>query len=416
MKRKIFICMALLLLAVLIFASCGTPATTPTTPSTPSTPSTPAVDKTIKIGALLALTGWWNAAYDNSILRMCEAAVDMINEEGGITVNGEKYKVEFVVEDTQSTFDGVAAAANRLIHEKDINLIVGPTGFYTSAATPVTDPAKAMMITGWHIQMPGEIDATTPYNFGTSQGSLPKDIAIMKSMKRDFPDVKNIVIASPDDGSPPFIMPKIEYYFNELGLNRVGDVILFPNEMEDFSPIVAKILSMSGYDALFVEKAPPPGLAAIVKGVREGGFDGPIFTGSPIDLNMVAMMAGAEATKGVRTTIDTYGDPAAPAVMKEMSQRVADEYGADFPMSFQCAEGIYLFKTLIESANSVDPADLKAEFEKSSQLDTIYGPGPVCGEEFFGIKHIVANPLPIQVWEDGKAAPGGAWIEIGAIP
>ena len=84
-------------------------------------------------------------------------------------------------------------------------------------------------------------------------------------------------------------------------------------------------------------------------------------------------------------------------------------------MSFQCAEGVYLFKTLIEAANSVEPEALKAQFEKSSELDTIYGKGPVCGEEFFGIKHIVANPLPIQMFKDGKAIPGG-WIEVGAIP
>lgn len=408
MKRKIIIVMSLLLLAVLVI-TCAAPTTTPTTPTTP------AAQKTIKIGALLALTGWWNAAYDNSILRMTEAAIDQINADGGITLKGEKYKVELVVEDTQSTFDGVAAAANRLIHEKKINLIVGPTGFYVSAASPVTTPAKAMMIVGWHIQMPGEIDATTPYNFGTSQGSLPKDIAIMKSMKRDFPNMKNIAIASPDDGSPPFIMPKIDYYFKELGFTRVGDVVLFPNEMEDFSPIVAKLLSLKGYESIFIEKAPPPGLAAMVKGIREGGFTGPIFSGSPIDTNLVAMMAGAAAAENVRTTIDTYGDPNATPVMKKLSERVATKYGKDFPMSYQCAAGIYLFKTLIEGANSIEPDDLKAKFESSSELDTIYGKGPVCGQEFFGIKHIVANPLPIQKFEGGKAISGG-WIDIGRIP
>jgi branched-chain amino acid transport system substrate-binding protein len=404
MKRKIYISVALLLLAVMIIASCGAPAA-----------QAPAGEKTLKIGALWALTGWWFSAYDNSIMRMTEAAVDMINEDGGVTVNGEKYQIELVIEDTQSTFDGVAAAANRLIHEKNVKFIVGPSGFYVSAATPVTDPAKVMMVVGWHVNMPGEIDANTPYNFGTSQGSLPKDIVIIKSMRRDFPNMKNIALVSPDDGSIPFIIPKVEYYLDQNGFSVVGDLIDFPNEMEDASPIVARILDLKGIEAVFVEKSPPPALGAMVKGLREGGCNLPIFTGSPISTAELAMMAGAAATENVRSTIDTYGDPEMPAVMTEMSNRVADKYGKDFPMSFQCAVGVYLLKTLIEKAGSLDPADVKAQFESMNQIDTIYGVGPVCGEEFFGIKHIVANPLPIQKFEGGQPVPGG-WLDVGVIP
>jgi ABC-type branched-subunit amino acid transport system substrate-binding protein len=65
----------------------------------------PAPEKTLRIGALLATTGWWTAAYDASILAMTEIAVEKINEQGGITVNGDKYKVELVVADTKSDFD-----------------------------------------------------------------------------------------------------------------------------------------------------------------------------------------------------------------------------------------------------------------------------------------------------------------------
>jgi branched-chain amino acid transport system substrate-binding protein len=402
MKRKIIISMALLLVAVLVVTGCR---------KSPEEQG----EKTVKIGALWALTGWWYSAYDNSIMRMTEAAVDMINEEGGIKVKGEKYKIQLIIEDTQSTFDGVAAAANRLIHEKGVKLIVGPSGFYVSAATPVTKPANAMMIVGWHIQMPAEIDATTPYNFGTSQGSLPKDIAIIKSMRRDYPKVKKLAVVSPDDGSIPYIMPKVDYYLKENGFTRVGDVIEFPNEMEDFSPIVARILGLKGVDAIFIEKAPPPALAAMVKGLREKGVKVPVFSGSPISTDEVSKMIGAAATEGVRTAIDTYNDPDMTPVMEEMSKRVADKYGKDFPMSFQCAVGVYLYKTLIEAAQSFEPADLKKQFESMKEIDTIYGKGPVCGEKFFGIKHIVAHPLPIQKFEGGKAVPAG-WIEVGSIP
>ncbi|MBN2039720.1 MAG: ABC transporter substrate-binding protein [Spirochaetes bacterium] len=389
-------------MAVLTVASC-------------SKSKSPSDEKTIKIGALWALTGWWYSAYDNSIMRMTEAAVDMINEDGGITVKGEKYKIELVIEDTQSTFDGVTAAANRLIHEKGVKLIVGPSGFFVSPATPVTKSADAMMIVGWHLMIPGEIDSSTPYNFGTSQGQLPKDIAIIKSMRRDYPKAKRLAVVSSDDGSTPFIIPKVNYYLKENGFTRVGDLIKYPDEMEDFSPIVARILSLKNYDAVFIEKAPPPALAAMVKGLREKGVKVPVFTASPISTHEVSVMIGTAATEGVRTTIDTYNDPNMTSVMKEMSERVAEKYGKDFPMSFQCAVGVYLYKTLIEAAQSFEPKDLKKQFESMDEIDTIYGKAPICGEKFFGIKHIVAHPMPIQKFEGGKAIPA-KWVEVGTIP
>jgi branched-chain amino acid transport system substrate-binding protein len=363
----------------------------------------------------MALTGWWNAAYDNSILRMAETAVEMINEEGGVKVNGKKYLIELIAEDTQSDFDGVSSACNRLIYEKDCKFLVGPSGFYVSAATPVTEQSQVMIITGWHVNMPGEVDASTTYTFGTSQVSLPKDIAVIKSMRRDYPNMKNIVIASPDDGSVPFIMPWVKAYLDDNKFSVVGDVIEYPNEIEDTSPIVAKIIAAGTFDAVFIEKAPPPVLAGMVKGLREKGCTAPIFSGSPISTAEVATMAGAQATEGVRTTIDTANDPDMPAVMVEMAKRVTEEYGADFPLSYQCAVGVYIYKEIIESAQSFDPTVVKNKLESMSEVDTIYGKGPVCGEKAFGIKHIVAHPLPVQIFENGQPKPGG-WLEVGRIP
>jgi ABC-type branched-subunit amino acid transport system substrate-binding protein len=402
MRRMVFIGTALLLLTVLLItAGCG--KTSPTT------------EQTLKIGAPLALTGWWNAAYDNSILRMTEASVEMINEDGGVKVNGQRYMIELVAEDTQSDFDGVSAATNRLIYEKGCKFLVGPSGFFVPAATPVSEPAKVMTIVGWHVCLPGEVDASTLYTFGTSQGSLPKDIAIIKSMRKDYPNMKKIALATPDDGAIPFLIPKVESYLTQYGFTVVGDIIDFPNEMEDFSPIVAKILALDGVESVFIERCPPPAIGAIVKGLREGGNNVPVFSGSPVATAEIAMMAGATATEGVRTAIDTTNDPDMPAVMEKMAKRVTDKYGADFPLSYQCAVGVYLFRDVIEAANSFDPTVVKTKLESMNKVDTIYGTGVVCGEQSFGIKHIIAHPLPVQIFQGGKPVPGG-WYEVGAIP
>lgn len=401
MKRKVFILTALLIVAILAMVGCPSPGPTP--------------EKTLKIGALLATTEWWAAAYDLSILNMTEIGVEMLNEEGGVTVNGDKYTVELDVADTQSTFEGVASAANKLVYDDGIKFIVGPTGFFVPAATPVTSPAKVMMVIGWHLCAPAECDASTPYNFAHSHGSLTKDIAAIKSMRRDFPEAKNIALASPDDGAIPYLMPKVEALLAENGFTVVGGVIPFPNEMEDFSPIVAKIQALEGIDAIFVERAAPPALGSIVKLLRDGGNYLPVFTGSPVATTEVATIAGATSTEGVRTMIETLNDPEMPPLMAEMAKRVTEQYGTDYPLSYQCITGVYLLKTLIEAAQSLDPTEVKAKFESMDTVDTIYGTGIIGGEVTFGIKHVVACPVPVQKWENGKAVPGG-WIDLGFIP
>jgi branched-chain amino acid transport system substrate-binding protein len=401
MKKAFFIITALLVVAVLAMAGCPSPGPEP--------------EKTIKIGALLATTEWWAAAYDLSILAMAEIGVEMINEEGGVTVKGDKYKVELVVADTKSDFDGVASAANKLIYDDGVKFIVGPTGYFVSAASPVTQPAEAMMVVGWHICMPAEVDATTPWNFATSHGSYTKDIAVIKSMRRDYPEAKNVALASPDDGAIPYLMPKVEDLLEGNGFTVAGGVIDFPNEMEDFSPIVAKIMALEDVDAVFVERCPPPALGSITKLLRDGGYYGPVFSGSPIAVTEVATIAGASAAEGVRTTIATLNDPDTPPLMAEMADRLVAEYGADYPLSYQCVTGVYLLKALFEAAQSFDPAEVKAQFESMDTVDTIYGTGVIGGEQAFGIKHVVAHPLPVQIFQNGQAVSGG-WIDIGFIP
>jgi len=401
MKRTVFILTALLIVAILAMVGCPSPG--------------PAPEKTLKIGSLLATTEWWAAAYDLSILNMTQIGIDMINEDGGVTVNGDKYTIELVNEDTKSDFDGVASAANKLIYDDGVKFIVGPTGYFVSPASPVTNPAKAMMVVGWHVCMPAEVDASTPYNFATSHGSYTKDIAVIKSMRQDYPQAKTIALVSPDDGAIPYLMPKVKDLLSQNGFTVAGDTIPFPNEMEDFSPIVAKIFSLGPVDGVFVERCPPPALGSIAKGLRDGGYFGPIFSGSPIATSEVATIAGADSTEGVRTTIATLNDPAMPTLMAEMASKVTAQYGEGYPLSYQCVTGVYLLKTLIEAAQSLDPTEVKAKFESMDTVDTIYGMGVIGGEQVFGIKHIVAHPLPVQKFENGKAVSAG-WFDLGLIP
>ena len=70
------------------------------------TDSQAAPAKKLTIGMIACLSGFFSP---NDVPGAHEAQMtaDMINERGGITVKGQKYEVEVIVEDAKSTLDGV---------------------------------------------------------------------------------------------------------------------------------------------------------------------------------------------------------------------------------------------------------------------------------------------------------------------
>lgn len=83
-KGRLLICSICLLviLAIVSIASCKAPA--------PAAPPTQATPETLKIGALLSLTGWFSS-YDIENDRELRVFADVLNDKGGVTVNGRQY-------------------------------------------------------------------------------------------------------------------------------------------------------------------------------------------------------------------------------------------------------------------------------------------------------------------------------------
>ena len=80
------------------------------------------------------------------------------------------------------------------------------------------------------------------------------------------------------------------------------------------------------------------------------------------------------------------------------------------------ADALFDLKYVIEAAKSLDPTVVKTKWESLSKIDTIFGPGVVCGEKTFGIKnHVVSHPQTVQILKNGVVVPGGI-IDVGVIP
>ena len=102
MKRNNFplLLTAVILAALLVLSSfpgCSAKSTTTTT-------ATAQPIKTYPIGLCAELSGFLGA-YNTATVNEAQIAVDIVNEQGGIVVNGQNYLLKLVVEDGQSTID-----------------------------------------------------------------------------------------------------------------------------------------------------------------------------------------------------------------------------------------------------------------------------------------------------------------------
>ena len=79
------------------------------------------------------------------------------------------------------------------------------------------------------------------------------------------------------------------------------------------------------------------------------------------------------------------------------------------------ATGFWTLYKVIQAADSLDPAVVKAKWESMDNVETLFGPGIMCGQESYGIKHAVAHPVPYNKLMKGEVVVGG-WIPASRVP
>src|SRR5256885_11971066 len=105
-----------------------------------------AQQKVLKIGVLGVMSG--PAASWGLVNRYCtEATAQIVNEQGGWEIGGEKYRIEVVSIDDRNDPKVSVAGAERLAYQEGIKYIIGPNVDTTAAAiVPVLEKAGAINI------------------------------------------------------------------------------------------------------------------------------------------------------------------------------------------------------------------------------------------------------------------------------
>lgn len=279
-----------------------------------------AQDHTLKIGALVTQSGA-GASWGNGMLRAVELAAEDANKDGGLEVDGTRYKVEVIAYDDGYKANEAVTAANRLVFEDKVNYIIGTVGSAPILAIqPITEENKVITMTlGFTGQaLTAEKSYTFRPNPTTAEVAQPQINWLVKNK-----NIKTVGALFPNDETGEAIAKDIASAYAAAGA-ELTSTEFFERDRVDFIPLLTRIVSQN-VDAIELDGNSPVTAGQIVQQARDIGFEGIIIrTGGPATQEIVNV-AGQAATEGMfvhsafnpnietaagyqKRYIDTYGE------------------------------------------------------------------------------------------------------------
>jgi branched-chain amino acid transport system substrate-binding protein len=354
--------------------------------------------KTLKVGVIHSLTGLGSEI--ETVMRNGEVLCqDWINEKGGITIKGEKYLIDLIVEDQKGVVDGAVAAATKLVERDRVKFIVGQVvPDVIIAAASVTEPAKVVRSLAWGGGIPAVMNPETPYTFRPVLSGAEVIPVNYDYLLDTYPHVKTVALINPDEPGGQFFMMVSQKEAEKRGLKVVAAEFTDPQEQQDFYPALTKLLATKP-DAVDIGTGFPIPLSQKVKQVRELGFKGPVFSPSPVELYITLDIAGEDFAYDYFNGSMDIESPEVPPMIKEIKKRWEARYKSRFMFeSFQGWDALWCLVQAIEAAQSLDPTEVKAAWENMKSIETSYGTGHMGGLKTYGINHLVVRPCPITAF------------------
>ena len=353
--------------------------------------------KTLKIGLITSITGPLAPAL-KALADAAKPAQDLMNQRGGITVKGQKYLIEIVAEDDQSSPPGGIAAANKLM-QAGVKFIIAPQfPPINMALAPITEEAKIVRMKAMGIGK--EEISGMRYSFYATATTFNIPVCY-NFLARNYPKAKRIAFITPDDPGIKANREVTEKEARKRGLEIVFQET-FKVGSEDFYPILTKALEKKP-DAIDMIIAIPLWSSGIINQARELGFTGPIFAPMLGDIHILNAMLNPKYARDVFHGGADVLSPKMKPIVKDYRVLVEKQLKTTLNMDHTLLiEGLYPLLQGIEKAQSFDTDKVVAALESMKNIDTIYGPGKMGGQDVFGINHVVLRPAMISRIMNGK--------------
>lgn len=340
----------------------------------------------IKIGVIGPETGGsaqLGQAQKNAVM----LAVEEINAKGG--VDGKKLKAYF--EDDEGSPTKSANAANRLVHETKVSVIIGAiNSSATIADMAVTQKAKVPQITAGSTGA-SITEQNNPFIFRTAVNDALQADALINYAKSKGLKKAALITAADDYGQSGAKLLKNSA--QKAGLEVVA-AETFNNNDKDFKGQLLKIQE-KGADAIFFWGLYTEA-ALVAKQARTMGIKAPLFGGSAIATGKL-MELGGDAVEGMVITQSFLPDAPDP-VVQEFVKKYKAKFNVDpIPHAAQAYDTVYVIADAVKRAASADPVKLRDAIAKTKLAEGVTG-----GTEFNSQGDDIANRILLTVIKGGK--------------
>jgi branched-chain amino acid transport system substrate-binding protein len=357
--------------------------------------------KTIKLGAILSITGA-GGVYGPQSRDGMKLAVDQINKSGG--VNGAQIALS-VTDDASDKAQSAQVAQTLIQQEQDLALL-GPTLSNSAVAVhPLAEtlkvPILAVSTTGIHIVPDCNFPQTTPcrYVFRDSLGeqtAIPDNI---QSYASDGHPSTGVLLVAQDDKFSSDGGKIVQDTVGQYNINLLKTVKFNKGEA-DLSPYVTQAVALKP-DVIFITSL--GGIPAkIMVAARNQGWRGQFLGGNGFNTATVSKQAG-DAGKGARSASAWYLGNSFPS-NADFVKAYQAAYGKD-PDQFG-AQGYTAIKVLADAAKRANLTftDLAGDRDKlRAAMETVNLPQTPLGPFQFTSNHDVKQ----TVWVIAMDGVGG---------
>ncbi len=248
----------------------------------------PALAETIKVGAILAVTG--GASFlGGPEARSLEMMVDKINADGGINGN----TIKLIIKDSAASPEKAISFAKQLIEEEKVLAIIGPsTSGETMKIKNICQQAKTPLISCGAAEV--IVNPVASYVFKTPQ----KDSFAVKKifMEMNTLGISKIAVLAGNTGFGKAGKGQLLKLAPEFGIDVV-EVEVYDKKSNDLSAVVAKIKANKEVQAV-VNWSIVPAQAIVAKNMRQAGWDVPLFQSHGFG-NIKYVEAAGAAAEGI---------------------------------------------------------------------------------------------------------------------
>ena len=361
-----------------------------------------AANKVLKIGHIGVMSGpaaSWGLINKYAAL----AGAEIINEDGGFEIGGEKYDIEIVSLDTKQDPRVAIAGAERLVYSEGIKYIIGPNvDDTTRAVLPVLEKAGAFNICyGWHRELFTAPSKNTALGMIAGYQSAPVIYKYLKEQR----GVKSLACVPRNDASGLNSRDSCVAAADQLGIKITSSDSTYEPNTSDFFPIMGRIIGQNP-DLIVLSGVAPADAPLLIRAARELGYKGLMSTETAMDANIITEIAGEMANGYV-----SVGGASAPELRTDEMKRFIERYSkVAGEWNDEAGTKVYALEMLLQTlrvagAAAIDDIEIfKAAMPKVNAEDPFIKGGKARlkwgGQCYFDQLRQVSTPMVVTEFKD----------------